>query len=86
MFVPGKHPVSALSEYCSKRKWPLPDYKLAFDHGAPHSRQFLFKVIVKDMEYQPPVVSGNKKQAKAEAAVYALKALGLMPKDANPQF
>ncbi|KAL9968553.1 hypothetical protein ACROYT_G020661 [Oculina patagonica] len=79
----GKHPVSALAEYCSKRKWQLPDYSLVFDHGPAHHKQFLFKVLVNSVEYQPAVVCGNKKQAKANAAIYALKGLGLIPEDAD---
>lgn len=79
----GKHPVSALAEYCSKRKWQLPDYTLIFDHGPAHHKQFLFKVLVNSVEYQPAVVCGNKKQAKAQAAIYALKGLGLIPEDAD---
>lgn len=79
----GKHPVSALAEYCSKRKWQLPDYSLVFDQGPAHHKQFLFKVLVNSVEYQPAVVCGNKKQAKAHAAIYALKGLGLIPEDAD---
>jgi len=79
----GKHPVSALAEYCSKRKWPLPDYSLVFDQGPAHHKQFLFKVLVNGTEFQPAVVCGNKKQAKAQAAIFALKGLGLIPEDAD---
>lgn len=83
MMKSGKHPVSALAEYCSKRKWQLPDYTLVFDHGPAHHKQFLFKVLVNSVEYQPAVVCGNKKQAKAQAAIFALKGLGLIPEDAE---
>ena len=82
-YFAGKHPVSALAEYCSKRKWQLPDYTLVFDHGPAHHKQFLFKVLVNSVEYQPAVVCGNKKQAKAQAAIFALKGLGLIPEDAE---
>lgn len=40
----GKHPVSALMEICTKRKWPAPDFRLVADTGPDHIRQFLFKV------------------------------------------
>jgi hypothetical protein len=40
-------------------------------------------VAVNGYEYQHPVVSGNKKHAKAQAAVAALKGLGLVPEDAE---
>ncbi|XP_067049823.1 protein SON-like [Acropora muricata] len=83
MDLQGKHPVSALAEYCSKRKWPLPDYSLVFDQGPAHHKQFLFKVLVNGTEFQPAVVCGNKKQAKAQAAIFALKGLGLIPEDAD---
>lgn len=82
-YFAGKHPVSALAEYCSKRKLQLPDYTLVFDHGPAHHKQFLFKVLVNSVEYQPAVVCGNKKQAKAQAAIFALKGLGLIPEDAE---
>ncbi|EDO32165.1 predicted protein [Nematostella vectensis] len=80
---PGKHPISMLQEICARKKWQLPDFQLIFDHGPPHSKQFLFKVAVNGYEYQPQVVSSNKKQAKAQCALYALKAIGAVPHDAT---
>lgn len=81
--ISGKHPISLLQEYCARRKWNIPEFTLIFDEGPPHSKQFLFKVLVNGYEYQNPVVSGNKKHAKAQAAVAALKGLGLVPEDAE---
>jgi hypothetical protein len=40
----GKHPVSALTELCSKRRWGPPIFTQAFDCGPPHKKQFIFKV------------------------------------------
>lgn len=40
----GKHPVSLLGEYCSKRKFGAPVYELCFECGPDHKKNFLFKV------------------------------------------
>ncbi|XP_076635928.1 uncharacterized protein LOC143348999 isoform X2 [Colletes latitarsis] len=75
----GKHPVSLLGEYCSKRKLGAPVYELCFECGPDHRKNFLFKVKVNGTEYKPSVASPNKKQAKAEAAQICLQTLGLLP-------
>ncbi|CAG5100995.1 Similar to Son: Protein Son (Drosophila melanogaster) [Cotesia congregata] len=75
----GKHPVSLLGEYCSKRKFGAPVYELCFECGPDHKKNFLFKVKVNGIEYKPSVASPNKKQAKAEAAQICLQTLGLLP-------
>ncbi|XP_076178676.1 uncharacterized protein LOC143152436 isoform X2 [Ptiloglossa arizonensis] len=75
----GKHPVSLLGEYCSKRKLGAPIYELCFECGPDHRKNFLFKVKVNGIEYKPSVASPNKKQAKAEAAQICLQTLGLLP-------
>ncbi|XP_047531306.1 protein Son-like isoform X2 [Vanessa atalanta] len=73
----GKHPVSLLGEYCSKQKLGPPEYNLCFECGPDHKKNFLFKVKVAGVEYQPAVASANKKQAKADAAQLALQKLGI---------
>ncbi|XP_049872709.1 protein Son isoform X2 [Pectinophora gossypiella] len=73
----GKHPVSLLGEYCSKQKVGPPEYDLCFECGPDHKKNFLFKVKVAGVEYQPAVASANKKQAKADAAQLALQKLGI---------
>lgn len=40
----GKHPVSALTELCSKRRWGPPIFNEAFAVGPPHKKQYVFKV------------------------------------------
>ena len=41
---PGKHPVSALQEICSKKRWDNPVYTL-IDHGGPaHNKTFSYEV------------------------------------------
>ncbi|XP_011142017.1 protein SON isoform X1 [Harpegnathos saltator] len=75
----GKHPVSLLGEYCSKKKLGAPVYDLCFECGPDHRKNFLFKVKVNGIEYKPSVASPNKKQAKAEAAQICLQTLGLLP-------
>ncbi|XP_066142273.1 protein Son [Euwallacea fornicatus] len=74
----GKHPVSLLGEYASKRKLGAPQYLLDFECGPDHKKNFLFKVILDGVEYKPNVASANKKEAKATAATLALKSIGLM--------
>lgn len=76
----GKHPVSALMEVCSKRRWGQPEFTLLTDPGAGNNRSFLYKVRVYDTEYQPATPSLNKKTAKAASATVALQALGLVPR------
>lgn len=74
----GKHPVSLLGEYASKRKLGAPQYVLDFECGPDHKKNFLFKVILDGVEYKPNVASANKKEAKANAASLALKQIGLL--------
>ncbi|XP_058790256.1 protein Son isoform X2 [Phymastichus coffea] len=74
----GKHPVSLLGEYCSKRKYGAPTYELCFECGPDHKKNFLFKVRVNGIEYKPAVASPNKKLAKAEAAQICLRSIGLL--------
>ncbi|GIY02566.1 protein SON [Caerostris extrusa] len=71
--------VSALMELCSKRKWKPPTYTIIKDSGPPHKKQFLFKVEVNGVDYQPAVASSNKKVAKSDAAVLCLQALKVFP-------
>jgi len=77
----GKHPVSALMEVCSKRRWGQPEFTLLTDPGAGNNRSYLYKVRVYDTEYQPACPSLNKKTAKAASATVALQALGLVPRN-----
>nr|CAD7458667.1 unnamed protein product [Timema tahoe] len=73
----GKHPVSLLVEFCSKRHWTAPHFDLCFEFilFVLHNVQ----VRVNGVEYKPSVASPNKKQAKAEAATISLRALGVLP-------
>ncbi|XP_045618334.2 NK-tumor recognition protein isoform X5 [Procambarus clarkii] len=79
----GKHPVSALVELCSKRKWSPPDFEMVFDCGPDHKKNFLMKVMVNGQEFKPSVAASTKKMAKANAAAAYLQSLGLFPKDPN---
>ena len=81
-FISGKHPVSALAELCTKRRWQTPAYNIVHESGPAHKKDFLYQVIVNGNSYQHNVASNNKKLAKAEAAFAALKALGIVPADA----
>ncbi|XP_033836656.1 protein SON [Periophthalmus magnuspinnatus] len=77
----GKHPVSALIELCTKRKIMQPDFVMVHHSGPDHRKNFLFKVTVGGVDYQPQMASPNKKHAKAMAATVALQALGEVPAD-----
>lgn len=46
LYFSGKHPVSALVELCSKRKWSPPDFEMVFDCGPDHKKNFLMKVLL----------------------------------------
>ena len=127
----GKHPVSALTELCSKRRclrhclpssiiifytrfinffarvaipvskffcrrWGPPIFTQAFECGPPHKKQYIIKVgilqkllsylaptkvNVNGTEYMGSVAVNDKKKAKANAAMYCLQTMGLVPKD-----
>jgi len=77
----AKHPVSALVELCNKRKWLPPDFNLIHDSGPDHRKNFLFKVHVNGVDYQPTIASLNKKHARAQAATVCLQSMGLLPRD-----
>ncbi|XP_075950452.1 SON DNA and RNA binding protein b isoform X1 [Anarhichas minor] len=77
----GKHPVSALIELCNKRRIMQPDFVMVHHSGPDHRKNFLFKVTVNGVDYQPQTASPNKKHAKAMAATVALQALGEVPAD-----
>ncbi|XP_041638277.1 protein SON isoform X2 [Cheilinus undulatus] len=76
-----KHPVSALIELCNKRRIMQPDFVMVHHSGPDHRKNFLFKVTVNGVDYQPQTASPNKKHAKAMAATVALQALGEVPVD-----
>ncbi|XP_023817247.1 protein SON isoform X2 [Oryzias latipes] len=77
----GKHPVSALIELCNKRRIVQPDFVLVHHSGPDHRKNFLFKVTVDGVDFQPQTASPNKKHAKAMAATVALQALGEVSAD-----
>ncbi|XP_074648824.1 uncharacterized protein LOC141904171 isoform X2 [Tubulanus polymorphus] len=75
----GKHPVSALTELCKKRRWGAPEFALADETGPDHKKNFLYKVTVNGVDYQPACGQANKKAGRAQAAAACLQALGLLP-------
>ena len=40
----GKHPVTALMELSTRRRWGAPSFVQAFECGPPHKKQYIFKV------------------------------------------
>lgn len=79
MTLEGKHPVSLLGEVASKRKWGVPQYEVAMEHGPGHAKLFIYKVRINGMEYQPAIASNTKKEAKAVSAKFCLQQLGVLP-------
>ncbi|XP_014254613.1 protein SON isoform X2 [Cimex lectularius] len=77
--IEGKHPVSLLVEYCTRRHYPPPVFTVCSEEGPAHKKNFIFKVTVNGIDYLPASPSPNKKQAKSEAASLCLKKLGLLP-------
>ena len=70
----GKHPTSALMEYCQKRLKKEPRFT---EVRGP--RGFRFKVEVGGQVYEPPEFSNNKKDAKKDCAQHCLVTMGLLP-------
>ncbi|XP_016839366.1 protein SON isoform X2 [Nasonia vitripennis] len=75
----GKHPVSLLGEYCSKRKYGAPRYQEFCECGPDKKKSYLFMVVVNGITYKPAVANPNKKLAKVEAAQLCLQSLGVLP-------
>ena len=73
--------VLTLSEHCRSNSWGFPVYMLLNDGGPLHRKSFLYKVRVNNVDYVPHAGSSSKKQAKADAALGALYALGLLKPD-----
>ena len=67
----GKHPVSALVELCSKKKWKEPKFT-----GEVSKTGFRFKVEVNGSCFTPSISCDTKKSAKAESARNCLVEMG----------
>ncbi|CAD6186250.1 unnamed protein product [Caenorhabditis auriculariae] len=78
----GKHPVSLLMELCAKRKWPNPTFTCQ-EFGPSNCKEFLWKVVVNGVEYQPVNGSRVKKDGKSVACQVVLQSMGLIPRDPN---
>lgn len=79
----GKHPVSALAELCTKKRWQPPVYNVVHESGPDHKKDFLYQVVVNGSLYQFSIASNNKKLAKAQAAFSALQGIGVIPANAT---
>lgn len=42
----AKHPVMALTELCTRHKWPAPKFEVVDYSGPDHKKNFLMKVTV----------------------------------------
>lgn len=74
-------PVAMLHTYCMSKQYSVPMYELVEESGPAHKKQFVMRVLVNDIFYQPTVSSPTKKQAKHLAATVCLQAFGLLPKE-----
>jgi hypothetical protein len=45
--IRGKHPVTAIMEVATRRKWGPPSFTQVFDCGPPHRKQYIWKVAYK---------------------------------------
>ena len=70
----GKHPTSALMEFCQKRGMKEPRFT---EIRGP--KGFKYKVEVNGQGYEPPGFSNNKKDAKRDCAQHCLVTMGLLP-------
>lgn len=77
------NPISALHEITQKLGWTLPNMKVAFECGPPLNKMYIFKAVVNGQEYQPTIAVDNKKDAKANAAWFALQEMGFVNPDAS---
>ena len=69
--------MSCLLEFCRARKWIDPVYDTIEESGPSHQRNFLMRVTLNGVSYQPSGPSPNKKLAKAMAAYVCLQAFGI---------
>ena len=76
MLAGGKHPVCVLMEICAKKRWEAPVFEEVGEQGI---KSFKFKVSIPVGCYQPLQPSINKKEAKKQAALACLQALGQVP-------
>ena len=60
-------------ELCRARKWHDPVYEVVDESGPSHQKNFLIKVVLNGISYQPSESSANKKLAKATAAFACLQ-------------
>ena len=74
----GKHPISALMEYCAKNHLDPPEFIDVAIEGPSHNPTFIMKVKVDSIEYQPTDASKTKKEAKTMAAIVCLQSIGLL--------
>ena len=71
-------PVAYLNEHCYQEGVKFPNYILVDESGPPHSKSFLFKIILNGVEYSSNEPAATKKAAKANAARVCLRALGVI--------
>ena len=75
-FALNKHPIVALFDYSSQKRWNNPKFSLVEDKG-PAAEEYLIKVCVNSVDYQPQFGSSSENLARKYAAIEALQALGM---------
>ena len=83
MHMARKHPVSGLIEITTKLVWDEPKFVQILEFVQENKKRYIFKVVVNGNEYQPTIASGPKKEARANAATFALQEMGFLKKDPN---
>ncbi|GFG30643.1 hypothetical protein Cfor_00020 [Coptotermes formosanus] len=72
-----KNPISALHELCTKLHWEKPVFEIHEQDVSLPNAKFLMKVTVRGQTYIPDKCERRKQLAKAAAAEYCLKQLGV---------
>jgi ribonuclease-3 len=72
-----RNPINLLQEYCQKRGYDLPEYRLISKKGKEHEPIYVIECLVKinAIEYKGEGKGRNKKQARMEAAEVVNKQL-----------
>lgn len=78
-----RNPVVGLMKIATKLIWESPKYVQVLECGPTHKKMYIFKVVANGNEYQPTIASVTKKEARANAATFALQEMGFLKKDPN---
>uniref|UniRef100_A0A915K170 DRBM domain-containing protein n=1 Tax=Romanomermis culicivorax TaxID=13658 RepID=A0A915K170_ROMCU len=77
------NPIGKLSETCSRRSWPQPDYVQVSETGMPHEKTFVVRIDLG--RFSKEGTAKSKKVAKRLAAEAMLKFLNEMPLESRDE-